>query len=684
MHRESNTIGGLAGVASILLFISEVSVAAATTSLIPFGSGWRYQDFGEDAGANWFTAGYADNDWSFNFAQFGYGEGDEQTHTSIATTTYFRRFVTLTNREDFSEFTLRLLRDDGVAVYVNGTEVVRDNLPANVPLNYDTLALANLEPPTESELVTATLSPSLFVQGVNLIAAEVHQAAPMGSDMSFNLELVGTVGTNAPPSPTVIRGPYLQVGTSSNLTVRWRTSSATDTRVDYGADMNLLNQTVSHTALATDHEIKLSGLQPDTKYFYAIRTSTQLLANGASYYFVTAPIPGTAKPTRIWAIGDFGTGFAAQRQVRNAYTNFTANRHTDAWLFLGDNAYHSGLDAQYQSYVFDVYPRELRRMVVWPAIGNHETAQSQSLSDDFDYYRIFTMPTNGEAGGVPSGTEHYYSYDFANIHFIVLDSMTAIYRQPDSAMAQWLKADLADTTRDWIIAYFHHPPYTKGSHNSDAEGELIEMRRHIVPILEEGGVDMVLSGHSHCFERSFLIDGYYGLSLSVNATNFIDDGDGRTDGAGAYLKPAGGLGARRGTVYVVDGSSGGQGGGGDLDHPAMFYSTLTHGSLVIDVEGLRLDGRFVTADGEIDDTFTVVKGDYPGAPQPALQISRGGTNLVISWPTSVPVYRLESAAVLPQPEWVGVSGLVQTNGRRKTISVTGERNREFFRLRRVP
>lgn len=678
--------GGMIGfwkAVCVVLATIAFHLGADTTTLIHFGSPWRYHDFGTDPGNNWFTAGYGDGNWKFNFAPFGYGEDVEQTATSPATTTYFRMFLTITNPQEFSLFTLRLLRDDGAAVFVNGAEVLRDNLPEEGILTYNTLASSTLNPPEETTLVTALLPASLFTAGVNLIAVEVHQAAPDSDDMSFDLELAGTVETNT-LEVTVIRGPYLQVCTSSNVIVRFRTSAAADTLVSYGTNLAALNQSVSNTSLVIDHEIRLTGLLPDTKYFYAIGTSTQLLAGDASYYFVTSPIAGTNKSTRIWAIGDFGTGFLAQTQVRDAYTDFMGERNANVWLMLGDNAYSSGLDLEYQAYVFNVYPELLRRTVVWPTVGNHDTAQIQALSDEYDYYRIFTMPTNAEAGGVPSGTEHYYSYDHANIHFVCLDSMTAIYRQPDSAMLQWLRADLADTTRDWIIAYFHHPAYTKGSHDSDVEGELIEMRANVLPILESFGVDLILSGHSHVYERSYLIDGFYGDSLSVDATNFIDHGDGRVLGDGAYLKPAGGVGARRGMVYVVEGSSGGQVSGGTLDHPAMFYSVFTPGSLVIDVDSRRLDGTFLSYTGSVDDSFSIIKEDYPGMPAPTMSIARSGTNAVINWPTSLSDYRLESAPAIPAPQWSAVAASISTNGRSKSVVVSAHQTNRFFRLRRLP
>src|SRR5204863_3493213 len=166
--------------------------------------------------------------------------------------------------------------------------------------------------------------------------------------------------------------------------------------------------------------------------------------------------------------------------VRNAYATYTGTRYTDVWLMLGDNAYDSGTDSEYQSAVFNMYSKMLRQTVLWPTIGNHDTDQSSNPPSSLPYYQIFTLPQNGEAGGVASGTEDYYSYDYGNIHFVCLDSMPSS-RTPNGAMMTWLKNDVASTTKNWIIAYWHHPPYSKGSHDSDSEGELIEMRQSALP-----------------------------------------------------------------------------------------------------------------------------------------------------------------------------------------------------------
>ena len=84
------------------------------------------------------------------------------------------------------------------------------------------------------------------------------------------------------------------------------------------------------------------------------------------------------------------------------------------------------------------------------------------------YYDIFTLPADGSAGGVPSGTEAYYAFDYANIHFICLDSYESS-RAPNGAMLAWLARDLAGDRALWTIAFWHHPPYSEGSHDSDRE-----------------------------------------------------------------------------------------------------------------------------------------------------------------------------------------------------------------------
>lgn len=412
---------------------------------------------------------------------------------------------------------------------------------------------------------------------------------------------------NEASAPLVLlRGPYLQNGSHTNITIRWRTDVATDSRVRYGTNLSDLSFTNAGVIAVSDHEVGLQQLIPDTKYYYAVgNAATQLAGGDTNHFFVTAPLPGLAKNTRLWVIGDAGTALLGQVAVRDAYEAFTGPRHTDLWLMLGDNAYYSGLDAEYQTAVFDVYTNLLRKSVLWTALGNHDTAQATEFVDTYPYFDIVTLPRNGEAGGVASGTEHYYSFDYGNIHFICLDSITG-GRTTNSPMYAWLTNDLAANTARWTIAYWHHPPYTKGSHDSDGEIELIEMRQVFLPVLEQGGVDLVLAGHSHAYERSHLLDHHYGASTTLTAEMKLDAGGGRESEGGSYHKHLFNPRAHQGAVYAVVGSSGWTGGGA-LNHSAMHVSLNELGSLVLDIHSNRLDATFLRETGATNDTFTIVK-----------------------------------------------------------------------------
>ena len=172
---------------------------------------------------------------------------------------------------------------------------------------------------------------------------------------------------------------------------------------------------------------------------------------------------------------------------------------------------------------------------------------------------------------------------------------------------RWLTSDLAANTKPWLIAYWHHPPYSKGSHDSDEDQTQTELRENALPILEAYGVDLVLSGHSHSYERSYLIDGHYGKSYTFSSQHKKNGGNGRVDRNGAYTKPTFGPSAHEGAVYAVAGS-GGQVSGGAFNHPAMFISLMQLGSMVLDVNGNRLEAKFLRETGAIDDSFTIIKG----------------------------------------------------------------------------
>lgn len=434
---------------------------------------------------------------------------------------------------------------------------------------------------------------------------------------------------------TLVRGPYLNSGSPTGGVVRWRTDAISDGLVYYGTDLNNLTNVAWETSVTNEHIVKITGLEPDTKYFYSIGSAAFRLVggtnDGANYWFKSSPVVGSREPVRFWVLGDAGTAGNGspdrQRSTRDAFYKYaeTNGGAADLWLMLGDNAYNSGTDAEHQSAIFDMYPTTLRNKFLWPTLGNHETSQSTTATD-FPYLNIFSLPINGEVGGVPSGSEKYYSFDHGNVHFVCLDSMTS-GRTGTSAMARWLENDLAETVQEWIVVFFHHSLYTKGTHDSDSEGDLVELRQNLVPILEANGVDMVLMGHSHVYERSYLLDGHYGLSGTLTPSMKINPGDGREDGDGAYQKNDEG----RGVVYTIAGSAG-QALGGPLNLPAHFISINELGTVVVDVSGNRLEAKFLNDSAVVRDTYVLTKpSPFPPAPRHLVALPTSATEINLTW-----------------------------------------------------
>lgn len=417
-------------------------------------------------------------------------------------------------------------------------------------------------------------------------------------------------------SQTLVKGPYLQIGTSTGVTVRWETNIPTTTKVEYGTNASALSSFAGNLISDTVHEIQLTGLTPFTKYYYNVGTNTSVIQGDTNNYFYTSPLPGAEGKYRFWVTGDCGNLSANQINCKNQYNAYNGNRLTNGWLLLGDNAYFYGSNAEYNNQFFAVYQTDvMKHSVLWPAPGNHDYHNTSTTTPTVPYFTIFSMPTAGQAGGVPSGTERYYSYDYGNIHFLSLDSYGVdgnlkMY-DTNSTQAVWVKQDLAANTKPWTIAYWHHPPYTMGSHNSDTELDLDSVRFYFIRIMERYKVDLIMCGHSHSYERTKLMRGHYGKETSfVPLTHHLDSSSALYDGtvnSCPYLKDT--ITKKDGTVYVVAGSAGQVGGTqASFPHDAMFYSDATNGgSVILDVEANRLDLKWLCGDGTMRDKFTIFK-----------------------------------------------------------------------------
>src|SRR5207249_3078938 len=187
----------------LLALSISVTSAATPTTLVPFGSVWKYLDNGSDQGTAWRAPGFNDSAWASGPAQLGYSsnppENDEATIVSYGpdpnnkfTTTYFRRAFVVSSASSVTNLTVSVLRDDGAVVYLNGTEIFRSNMPAG-PVDYLTFALIAVGGADETiNFYQNSVAPGLLTNGTNVLAVEIHQANLTSTDISFDLELSGT------------------------------------------------------------------------------------------------------------------------------------------------------------------------------------------------------------------------------------------------------------------------------------------------------------------------------------------------------------------------------------------------------------------------------------------------------------------------------------------------------------
>jgi len=441
-----------------------------------------------------------------------------------------------------------------------------------------------------------------------------------------------TLAWQAPPTRLVTRGPYLQSLSATGATLVCRTDADVPLTLFLGERPGPPWSFERRLPAGETHVFELSGLRPETRYAYAL--SAEGLVGRTSGSFRTHPPARSQAPFRFAAWGDSGTETTPQFEVAARVSEVVP---PPAFvLLLGDIVYEDGAWEDYDRKLFRPYAELFRSVPPWPTLGNHDVRTEEGAP----YFDAFYLPTTSGAPGHPSLTERYYSFDHGPAHFVCLDSALSS-SAPGGAMAVWLADDLgAARARGsvWQIVYMHHPVYSRGSHDSTEEPDLIALHDDLVPLFDAQGVDLVLSGHSHCYERSYLVTG-----------DAILQGD-----ASEYTK----FGTSAGTLYVVSGC-GGENGSGPLDHPLMARSYgRVNGFSLFDVSASELCGRFVEDDGRTTDLFTLRKASDATPPRVADAFARDPNELTLVFDEPVRAgadaggaedplrYRLEPEAVV--------------------------------------
>lgn len=365
---------------------------------------------------------------------------------------------------------------------------------------------------------------------------------------------------------TLDRGPYLQVARPTSMLIVWRTAELADSTIEYGLDAGL-GLSASSSERTRDHALLLDGLAPDTEHFYRVLGDGEALIEGLT--FRTAPAPDALDVHfRFVAFGDTGTGLQPQYDVA-AQVEASA---PDLGIHIGDLAYPGGAPDDLDTKYFQVYRKTIARAPFYISLGNKEVEFDGGAS----YLEAFHFPEDSP------DPERYYSFEHGNALFIALD--TNQERGPGSVQARWLAAQLAASTRRWKIVFFHHPVHSSAPNDGAA-------RAGFLPIFDEHGVDLVIQGHNHFYERTYPLRG-----------------DTKVDEAQepAYESP-------RGTIYIVTG-----GGGGVLRtatpdaNSARYVSTYHHVRVDIDRDLLRLEA--VDSQGGVIDSMSIQKEGPPPPP----------------------------------------------------------------------
>ncbi len=563
--------------AGIALGVLVLLVACAPSSpepasgvvLVPRDATWRASTRRPQFPDDWAAPGFRDEGWvqgqgPLGIAQHGVATrlptpaGASPPHRTVYLRTVFELPHSAEVQDEVRGLTVHYQLDDGLRLLLNGEEVLRHNLPAG-PIGPETPAPRAVSGAEERRWHRLVLPVEGLRKGRNWLAAEVHQHDAGSRDLWLALELRGH---RAGDPAHLVRGPYLQQTTARRTLLRFQTDRPLRPRVWLGPAPDRLELAMGPGPEASDHRLELA-LPATGPVYYAIDDGRRRLAGGDAAHRIRRPLDG--RPVRAWVTGDQGSADSRARAVLAGMRAAAGERPPDLWITLGDNAYPSGSLAELQAAVFATFAPLLAHTTLWPSPGNHDLESADLREDRGPYFEVFDPPTRGEAGGIPSGRKRWYAFDWGPLHVVSLDTVSGT-RERDGAMLRWLERDLAwaRPRRPWIVAAFHHPPYSRGSHDSAREVTTQLVAERVVPLLEAGGADLVLAGHSHDYERS-------------------------------RLGP--------GPVYVVAGHASIPD-GGPLDHPRMAVGLGgVLGSLLIDADDCRLGVRAIDERGRVVDSF---------------------------------------------------------------------------------
>lgn len=281
--------------------------------------------------------------------------------------------------------------------------------------------------------------------------------------------------------PRIVRGPMVQLVEGNELSITWDTSRPMDLEVRLlSGDGSTIVATQSIPATKERTVVRFGDLTVGTKYRYQLWHDGDLLAD---HPVSTAPPRGAS--FRVLAFGDSGTGGREQYQLASRMDDFDP----DVIVHTGDLVYFFGERKHYPRRFYAPYGELVARVPFYPCLGNHDTYKDNGgplLAE-------FVLPPNGPSGLTP---ERHYWFDFGDVRFVAIDTNVE-EKELRERVAPWLDSVLAAAGDRWKVVFFHHTVYSNGRH-----GDTLRVQLALVPVMESRGVQLVLNGHDHMYERT--------------------------------------------------------------------------------------------------------------------------------------------------------------------------------------
>ncbi len=417
--------------------------------------------------------------------------------------------------------------------------------------------------------------------------------------------LVLVAGTAS--AQTITRGPFIQNpdADATTMTLEWWTDVTGDSTVEYGLTNALGSSvTIPQTgscevgSAGTCHIVTLTGLTPNTKYFYRLKTNGTIVQ--ATNYFTTMHAVGDTSDMFFTIVGDFGQSSSGETDV----ANLQDADDPPMIITVGDNAYQNGTQSDWDNNVFSQYRNVMRRALFIPTLGNHDlnNVGNANWASSAEIL-MFLLPEN--AAVTPANEiERYFSFDNGDAHFTILDSNSCCQTE----QTNWIAGDLAASTRKWKFVFFHHTAYSCAS-GFASFGSNTTVRNAWGPLFEANGVDIAFDGHDHIYERTTKRDDYGG---DGKGTYYIMDGGGGASLDGSAQFDSSGNPVRTGSLF------GGSENCTYLAHDCpegangyCSFSTYQYMRINITNGGNTLTAKAVDRTGHVFDTFVINKGATP-------------------------------------------------------------------------